>query len=186
MPAMGKHSATARKAPQALRTRAGSRSAAKPARRAAPAAAVSTIHLFDFPRVYQASGMERISVIRHGVSARDVGEMAARMKTSQDELIRRLGLKRTTVARKSQSASKLSSEQSERMVGLSKLIGQVQTIVEQSGEPKGFDAAEWLEHWLSHPNPSLGGALPADFLDTIEGQELLGTLIAQMQSGAYA
>ncbi|MEX4004992.1 antitoxin Xre-like helix-turn-helix domain-containing protein [Paraburkholderia sp. EG285A] len=173
-------------APGVPRTGQKTRPAVKPASGVAPLRAVAAVQLFDFRQVYLAASAARISVIRRGVLARAVGELAASMKTSEDELIRRLGLKHTTVSRKVEVGRRLSPEQSERIVGLARLIGQVQTIVQQSGEPERFDAAIWVGNWLSHPNPALGGQHPGEFLDTIEGLGLLGSLIARMQSGAYA
>ena len=59
-------------------------------------------------------------------------------------------------------------------------------MVAESGEPAGFDAGAWLARWLTEPLPSLGGTRPADLLDTMEGQGLVSTALAQLQSGAYA
>lgn len=97
-----------------------------------------------------------------------------------------LGLPRATIVRKSKAHQKLSTEQAERVVGLSKLIGQVQTMVEQSGEPEGFDAAHWVAQWIERPNAALGGRRPAELMDTVAGQDLVGSVLAKMQSGAYA
>ena len=36
------------------------------------------------------------------------------------------------------------------------------------------------------PVPALGGARPIDLMDTMEGQALVSTTLAQLQSGAYA
>lgn len=69
---------------------------------------------------------------------------------------------------------------------LAKLASQVETIIRESGEQTGFDAAEWVEDWVARPHPALGGKPPADYLDTAEGQAMVDRLIAQMQSGAYA
>jgi len=66
------------------------------------------------------------------------------------------------------------------------LIGLVQTMVEQSGNPEGFDAKLWVCDWLSHPLPALGGKMPASYIDTLEGQKLVVELLAMSQSGAYA
>ena len=66
------------------------------------------------------------------------------------------------------------------------LFGQVQAMVNESGNYIGFDAASWLTSWLDAPLPALDGIRPADLLDTIEGQTLVSTILAQMQSGAYA
>lgn len=69
-----------------------------------------------------------------------------------------------------------------------KLIRLIQKIIDESGDVesvKSFDAAAWLEDWLCQPNPALGGALPLSYIDSDEGQELLASLIAGMQGGAY-
>ena len=66
------------------------------------------------------------------------------------------------------------------------LIGMVQTMVEQSGEPAGFNAARWVSDWLTSPLPALAGATPASYMDTFEGQKLVAELLSMSQSGAYA
>ncbi len=145
--------------------------------------------VLDFRKAYHSSSADRIQVIKAGVLAKKVYALASVLKISQDVMIKRLGLSSSTVSRKAQADDTLTTDQSERVLGLSKLIGLVQTIVDESGDPdaaKGFDAAVWLEEWLSQPNPALGGMLPSTYLDTHEGQEILRALIMQMQSGAYA
>lgn len=77
-------------------------------------------------------------------------------------------------------------EQGERVVALAKMIGQVQTMVAESGDPEGFDAAQWLASWLERSVPALGGRCPGEYMDTAEGRELLSQLLAMTQSGAYA
>lgn len=66
------------------------------------------------------------------------------------------------------------------------LVRQVERIVAESGNPAGFDAAEWVVSWLKAPNAALGGRPPSEFMSTAEGRRLVSSLIAQMQSGAYA
>ena len=67
-----------------------------------------------------------------------------------------------------------------------RLLEQVRTMVRQSGEPAGFDAAAWLSRWLSEPLPAFGGARPIGFLNTAEGEAQVSTILARMQSGAYS
>ena len=67
-----------------------------------------------------------------------------------------------------------------------RLVGQVQQIVQESGNPEGFDAGRWVEQFLDTPHPALGGRRPADLMRTNEGSRMVSTLVAQMQSGAYA
>jgi uncharacterized protein (DUF2384 family) len=59
-------------------------------------------------------------------------------------------------------------------------------MVEESGNAADFNAAEWVSQWLDQPLPALGGKLPAEFMDTSEGQILVSGLVSRMQSGAYA
>lgn len=154
--------------------------------REAAAHKAEALQLFDFAAVYHAAPIERIEWIKHGVDAGQVLKMAARLDTSQEQLMTHLGLPRATIVRKSKAHQNLSTEQAERVVGLSKLIGQVQTMVVQSGDPEGFDAAHWVAQWIERPNAALGGRRPADFMDTVAGQDLVGSVLAKMQSGAYA
>lgn len=162
---------------------------AQRASRQAPKTLKPPFDVLDFRMAYHSSSADRIRVIKAGVSAKKVYALANAMNVSQDVMIKRLGLSKSTVSRKAQADDTLDADQGERVLGIAKLLGLVQTIVDESGDPdttKNFDAAQWFEVWLSQPNPALGGALPSTYLDTHEGQGILSTLIAQMQSGAYA
>lgn len=140
----------------------------------------------DFVRIYEAGPMERIELIKGGIGADGLIDLASSLHTTKDQLFKRLGLPRATVDRKARNKQNLSQEQSERVVGLMKLVGQVRTMVEQSGDPTDFDAAQWVGQWLERPNGALGGIRPAELMDTVEGQEVISGLLAKMQSGAYA
>jgi len=61
----------------------------------------------------------------------------------------------------------------------------VQRLVNESGNPEGFDALKWTTRWLNSPVPVLGGACPASYMRTPEGRAQIEALIARMQSGAY-
>lgn len=72
----------------------------------------------------------------------------------------------------------------ERAIG--RLTRRVQTIVEESGKPEGFDAARWTAAFLLRPMRALGGKTPCEFMDTEEGQALIENLLLRMQCGAYS
>ena len=74
----------------------------------------------------------------------------------------------------------------EHILGLQKLIGQVQLIVDEAGDPDAFDAARWVAEWIEQPLPALANAKPADYVGTVEGQNLVAGILDRMQSGAYA
>ncbi len=133
-----------------------------------------------------ASELERVTMIRKGVPASILVEMGRTMDISNDLLWTTLALPRSTVTRKIQKKEFLSAEQSERVLGLERLVGQVEEMVRQSGNTEGFDAGRWVGEWLQRSLPALGGKKPAEFMDTMAGQDLISKLLAQSQSGAYA
>ena len=69
---------------------------------------------------------------------------------------------------------------------VSALATLVQRVVDESGDPVGFDALAWTTRWLDRPAPALGGARPAELMATSEGRALVAALVLRMQSGAYS
>jgi putative toxin-antitoxin system antitoxin component (TIGR02293 family) len=136
--------------------------------------------------VYRASPLERIALIKHGVRASDAKRMLAEFDIGQGTALKALNLSQATVNKKARQDQTLSPGESERVLGFSKLVGQLLAIVQESGNPEGFAAAAWMSNWLDSPVPALGGMVPINILDTMEGQALLSTTLAQAQSGAYA
>lgn len=136
--------------------------------------------------MYHVDPQARIAMIRQGIPASTVGKLSSRMGMSKELLLSSLGLSRATISRKEKDATVLSRDESERVLGVEFLIGMVQTMVEQSGDPAGFDAARWVSDWLSKPLPALAGATPASYMDTFEGQKLVAELLSMSQSAAYA
>lgn len=137
-------------------------------------------------RAHEVSGLDRIDMIRKGVPAAQLAELGGVMGIPRDRLFVLLQLPRSTVERKIRDNARLSPEQSERVIGLERLIGQVQAMVEHAGNARGFDAGRWVGDWLDRPLPALGGTRPGELMDTIEGQQLVRRLLEQTQSGAYA
>lgn len=136
--------------------------------------------------LYYASVPDRVEIIRQGIPAVSLPVIAHQMSIPQERLLSALRFPRSSIGKKIKANAPLSPEQSERVVGLERLIGQVQVMVEQSGNPKGFDASKWIGEWIERSLPALGGKKPADYMDTMDGQELVSKLLAQSQSGAYA
>ncbi|AKJ28349.1 antitoxin Xre-like helix-turn-helix domain-containing protein [Caldimonas brevitalea] len=140
----------------------------------------------DFRQVFEADPIERVRIVKAGVPASAVEEIARQMAVSKERLMGTLGLARATIDRKVREHKPLSTDEGSRVLGLSRLVGQVQAMVEESGNPEGFNAAEWVAGWLERPLPALGGQRPAELMDTPEGQGIVAQLIARMQSGAYS
>ena len=141
--------------------------------------------IYSFVDVYRADPLARVRIIKEGLPATYLDELARQMDVSKDTLLRGLGISSATVSRKVRESKPLSSDDSERALGMARLVGQVQAMVEESGNPEGFNAAAWLAQWLEEPLPTLGGQRPAELVDTSEGQAFVSSLLARMQSGAY-
>ncbi|MEB2541752.1 MULTISPECIES: MbcA/ParS/Xre antitoxin family protein [Burkholderia] len=58
-------------------------------------------------------------------------------------------------------------------------------MVEESGDPDGFDARAWLNDWLQSAIPALGGRKPVDYLHSPDGIALITQMLNGMQTGAY-
>lgn len=141
---------------------------------------------FAYLDIYRAAPVDRIRIIKEGVSATKAKRLISDLHFDQKVLLAALNLSTATMNRKAARNEPLSPDESERVVGVAKLVGQLQSMVEESGSAEGFDATAWLSQWLREPVPSLGGARPVDLLDTMEGQALVARTLAQMQSGSYA
>ena len=165
---------------------AAAAAAASPFVLASEAAAVYKVGRLNFAKIFSAGPTERIQLARSGVPALRLSELAERMAVPQDRVFGYLGIPRSTAIRKIREQKVLSTDEGERVLGVSRLVGLVENIVKESGEPKGFDAARWLASWLEQPLPAFGGKKPGELLDTATGQELVAVALARMQSGAYA
>jgi putative toxin-antitoxin system antitoxin component (TIGR02293 family) len=136
--------------------------------------------------VYRASPLERIDLIRRGIPASEAKRMFAELPIGQGAGFKALNLSTATVNKKARQGDMLSPEESERVVGFAKLVGQLEAMIQDSGDPTNFDAPAWMARWLTEPLPAFGGARPADLVDTMEGQGLVSAALAKIQSGAYA
>jgi len=150
--------------------------------------ATGVIKMLAPTAIYHATPHERVKMIRKGVPATCLVDIIREMDISKERLYTTLDLPRSTIDNNIRNKVTLSAAHSERVIGLERLIGQVAVMVEQSGNSRRFrfDAARWVGEWLERPLSALGGEKPANFMDTMEGQNLVSKLLAQSQSGAYA
>jgi putative toxin-antitoxin system antitoxin component (TIGR02293 family) len=130
--------------------------------------------------------MERIALVREGVPAAMLPFVAEEMAITKDRLYRTIGVPRATMDRKIRARQRLNPDESERLLGIARLVGQVEQMVRESGDPQDFDAARWVADWLETPLSAFGGSRPAALMDTAEGRRMVSDLLAQLQSAAYA
>jgi putative toxin-antitoxin system antitoxin component (TIGR02293 family) len=135
---------------------------------------------------YGASALQRIQIIKQRVPARFVKILTVSMKMPKETLYETLNLARATIERKVLKKELLNQDESERVLAITRLVGQADNIVRESGTAEGFNAAEWVAAWLQRPHPALGRKRPAELMDTADGRELVTDLLARQQSGVYA
>jgi putative toxin-antitoxin system antitoxin component (TIGR02293 family) len=139
-----------------------------------------------FETVFRYGPLERVELVKAGVPAEMAVTVAKAMGVSKDSLYQTLGLPRATIDRKLRDGKVLSRDESSRVLGIARLVGQAQAIIEESGEPAGFNAAEWVGQWLAQPVGALGGRTPGELMDTAEGQAIVSNLLDRAVSGAYS
>jgi putative toxin-antitoxin system antitoxin component (TIGR02293 family) len=140
----------------------------------------------SFVLIYRSDPGERVELLREGVPATFLVWISEHMAIPRDRLYSTIGLARATVNRKVREHQTLNLDESERVLGIARLVGQAQAMVRESGDDPQFDAAKWMATWLEAPHPALGGKRPAELMDTAEGRAIVSDLLGQMQSGAYA
>ena len=142
---------------------------------------------FIAPRaLYRAHPLERIELARRGLPAPFIQETAKLLHMSQDRLNQTLNIPRSTIDRRTRGGEPLTQAQSERLMGVIMLIGQVEEIMAEAGdESESFDAGAWVSAWIEEPLPALGNRKAGELMDTAEGQQLVSRLLAQSVAGAY-
>jgi putative toxin-antitoxin system antitoxin component (TIGR02293 family) len=155
-------------------------------RKTSPSAAKSKLPRLSYLSVYRASPLERISMIKRGIPAAEAKRLFVELPIGQGVAFKALNLSAATVNKKAKQGDTLSREESERIVGFAKLVGQLEAMIQESGDPSDFDPGVWMARWLTEPLPAFGGARPADLIDTMEGQGLVSSALAKLQSGAYS
>ena len=140
----------------------------------------------SYVTLYRSAPSDRIAMIKGGLEASVANVIITYISGSKNDALRAVDISQATMNRWVKARARLPPAESERILGVGRLVGQVQAMVEESGDPKGFDAPAWLTRWLGEPLAALGGARPRDLLDTIEGQRMVSEALGRMRSGAYA
>jgi len=143
----------------------------------------------DFRALEECTPLERVALLRAGVPADLIPLLVEAMGISREQLYETVGLARSTGDRKLKKGQFFDVGQGEALLETARLIGQLQRMLEQSGDPdlpEAFSAARWFAGWLYDPLPALGGRAPAELMDTAEGRSVVSRLLLQMQTGAYA
>lgn len=139
----------------------------------------------NYLAIYRATALDRVEIVKAGMKASVAKRIMADLDIPLVLASGALNVPISTINRKAKTGAVLRSDEGERFLGLAKLVGQVESMVQGVEGAKGFDARAWMSRWLREPVPALGGAVPLDYMDTMEGQALVSETLARAQSGAY-
>jgi uncharacterized protein (DUF2384 family) len=81
---------------------------------------------------------DKIHLIRLGVPAQRVGELSSIIDMPKEAVMKSLGLSRATINRKVELQQMLSPQESERVMGMQTLIGQVQAMINTESSPNSM------------------------------------------------
>jgi uncharacterized protein (DUF2384 family) len=130
---------------------------------------------------WQVLPKERCRIVEEGLRLSVVTHLAERMAVTQLELTEWLGISAEFFGHLVRGERSLPPTPSERILGLLRLVGQIETAVqEESGDQKSFNAPRWMAAWLVQPTSALGGRRPAEFVAMADGREMLSDLLCHV------
>ena len=138
-------------------------------------------------QVRKATPVQMVEMERHGVACQFITDLSKRMHLPSSRMYEMLHIAPATAARKSAKGDVVGGRAGLAAIGMIKLLGIAQDIVEDSkaADAKGFDTVKWLGQWIERPQPALGGGKPADYLDTPTGVGIVAQLLGAIRSGTY-
>lgn len=118
-----------------------------------------------------------ISLIRQGLPASSLHELAERYQLSERQLAQLLGVSTRTLSRLNSSVSRLSPVQSDRLFRLARIVGHAESV---------FDTLDVALDWLKSPNRALAGSIPLSLLDTDAGTLQVDEILTRIEYGVYS
>jgi putative toxin-antitoxin system antitoxin component (TIGR02293 family) len=124
----------------------------------------------------QMTALEKMDVVREGVSKRDLEHLKEKAQLDYDKLARALSVTRATLINK-QKDQKFGSVVSEKIVSLADIYSYGYEV---------FEDEDKFNHWMFKSNRALGGKAPYDLVDNQFGREEVRNLIGRIDYGVYS
>jgi putative toxin-antitoxin system antitoxin component (TIGR02293 family) len=115
------------------------------------------------------------TVVREGLPAQALRELANRTHTSVSFLIDTAGLSRRTLERRLAAKGRLKKEESDRVVRLAWIVAHATDTL---GDENGLC-------WLQERHRALGGKRPADLLDTEADARRVDDVLSRIDHGVF-
>jgi len=123
-------------------------------------------------RQEHASPSETIALIREGLGAGVIGELAIHLDEPKQAVMRVLGIPSTTAARLAKTGRRLDQAASERVARIAEIELQARRVF-----------GERALAWLKQPNAALANSRPLDLLDTEKGAAEVRRILGAIEYG---
>ena len=120
---------------------------------------------------------ELVELTREGLPVLTIGAVADDLAMQRASVAGILGISERTLSRRMTSGSRLTAEESDRVVRLARVLA-------NAGETLG--SLEKAARWLQTPNRALEGDKPFDRLDTDTGVQSVEELLGRIAYGVYS
>ena len=118
-----------------------------------------------------------VTLIREGLPAGILPTIAAELSMDRSALAKVVGISGRTLSRRIASHSRLSAEESDRMVRLARVLALANDTL--------GDRAK-ASRWLQTPNTALDGNTPFELLDTDAGVKSVESILGRIAYGVYS
>jgi putative toxin-antitoxin system antitoxin component (TIGR02293 family) len=124
-----------------------------------------------------ASDSDLVRITREGLPVDTLTLLARELSIERKTLAKLVGISDRTLNRRIASASRLSAEESDRIVRFARVVAKTKDTLGTS---------EKASRWLQSPNRALGGDRPLDLLDTDIGVRSVETILGRIEYGLYS
>lgn len=118
-----------------------------------------------------------VTLIRRGLAVGHAARFATRAKLSQKDVLRLLGVPRSTYSRQMKAGGTLSPQSSDKLFRAARVTVRACDV---------FEDEDIALDWLRTPNQALGGERPYDLLDTDAGTEAVEDVLGRIEYGVYS
>lgn len=125
---------------------------------------------------WQMTAVEKMNMVRNGLSKRDLENLKSKTKLDYDKLSTLLSTTRATLINKKGTAH-FSAALSEKIVSIADVYSYGFEVFEDETK---------FNEWVFRPNQALGGKQPFELLDNQFGREEVKNLIGRIDYGVYS
>ena len=120
--------------------------------------------------------LDLLPVLRSGLPSSTVGELAALLGLTKEQMAERLALSKRTLARRMRRA-RLTAVESDRVYRLARVLARAADVLGNTAR-----AARWLQR----PNRALESVPPLTLLDTDLGTRQVEAVLGRIEHGVYS